>query len=61
MEGAVTGLKGSVYLCTSEPNKTQTGACSKESKGLFLGSGSCPEKGEPMLKDLAPHGFWGVG
>ena len=60
-KGSITQLKGSICLSASEPNKTQTGACSKESKGLCLGTGSCLETGEPTLKDLAPHGFRGGG
>lgn len=32
--------------------KAQQDTNSKESKGLFLGSGRCPETGELMLKDL---------
>lgn len=35
----VTRQKGSICLWASMPNKTQRGDCSKESKGLFFGSG----------------------
>lgn len=47
-------MKGSICLCTSKSYEAQTGACSKDSKRLFLVS-SLPgwETGELMLKDLA--------
>ena len=33
--GGVTKLSGFVHLCASKPHQTQTGVCSRESKGLF--------------------------
>ena len=49
-------MKGSVSLYTSKANETLTGVCSKESKGLFLETGTYLEKGELItLKGLAPR------
>lgn len=39
------GLKASLCLHVSKPNKTGTGFCTKESKSLFLGSGPHQETG----------------
>lgn len=52
----VTKLKGFICLHASKPSKTQTGVCSKESKG----NGIKPRDTSVLtFKDLAPQWFLG--